>query len=110
MDDQFEALADTHRRRLLVSLLEHNPQEKLPIPEGVYLGEKDVADLKVEMLHIHLPKLAEAGFIRWEPGTRSVVKGPAFDEIRPLLELLDTYADLLSGDWRMAAGQRNKDA
>ncbi|WP_436927670.1 hypothetical protein [Halosimplex amylolyticum] len=51
------------------------------------------------MQHVHLPKLADYRFIEWNQGTHEVTKGPKFDEIRPLLELLDDREDELPADW-----------
>lgn len=41
MDEYFEMLANTYRRRLLVALLDHNPQrDDVTVPEEVHNGEK----------------------------------------------------------------------
>ncbi|WP_436925196.1 hypothetical protein [Halosimplex amylolyticum] len=89
------------RRKLLVALLEHNPQNDRPVVVGD--GDGDGAAIAVEQLvqmqHVHLPKLEEYGFIDWDEDAHEVAKGPNFDEIRPLLELLDDHADELPADW-----------
>jgi hypothetical protein len=51
------------------------------------------------MRHTHLPKLASAGFIEWDPETNTVQQGPRFEDIRPLLELMHDHADELPDDW-----------
>ncbi|MDG5778162.1 transcriptional regulator [Haloarculaceae archaeon H-GB2-1] len=100
MDDIFDALANVHRRRLLVALLGHNPQQDtVRTPEDAHGGEKAVETLQKELYHTHLPKLEQAGFISWDQETREVRKGPRFDEIRPLLELMRDHADELPNDW-----------
>ncbi|WP_159901916.1 ArsR family transcriptional regulator [Salinirussus salinus] len=100
MDEYFQALADAHRRRLLVALLEHNPQrDSIVVPEDVHEGEKSLEALQIEFYHVHLPQLEEAGFILWNRDTHEVMRGPRFDEIRPLLELLHNHADELPDDW-----------
>jgi len=100
MNEYFEALANVYRRRLLVSLLEHNPQrDNVAVPEDVHKGEKALEVLQIEFHHSHLPRLEEAGFIGWNRDTHEVVKGPRFDEIRPLLELMQNHADELPDDW-----------
>jgi len=97
-DEMVEALADVQRRKLLVALMEHNPQNDSPV---VITDEKDanVVDRLVSMRHVHLPKLAEAGFIEWDEASHEVAKGENFEEIRPLLELLDDHSDELPEDW-----------
>lgn len=100
MDEHFDALSNPHRRRLLVALLEHNPQRDDAVrPEDIHEGEKALEVLREGLFHIHLPKLEEAGFIEWNRDTHEVVKGPEFDEIRPLLELMQDHADELPDDW-----------
>jgi hypothetical protein len=100
MDELFEALSNVHRRRLLVALLDHNPQrDDVDVPEDVHEGEKALETLQSELYHSHLPRLEEAGFIGWNRDAHEVVKGPRFDEIRPLLELMRDHADELPNDW-----------
>lgn len=98
-DDMVNALADVQRRKLLIALLEHNPQDDSPV---VIVGSKSGANAVerlVTMHHVHLPKLVDYGFIEWDEGNHEVMKGPTFDEIRPLLELLDDHEDELPSDW-----------
>lgn len=97
-DDAVDALADVQRRKLLMALLEHNPQDDVPV---VLTGEDgdDAVERLVTMQHVHLPKLVDYGFVEWDQATHEVTKGPQFDEIRPLLELLDEHADELPADW-----------
>lgn len=100
MDEYFAALANTHRRRLLVALLNHNPQrDEVNVPEDVHEGEMALEALQTELHHSHLPRLEEPGFIGWNRDTHEVVRGPRFDEIRPLLELMQEHADELPDDW-----------
>ncbi|MBX0348351.1 DUF7344 domain-containing protein [Haloarcula pellucida] len=94
-----DALADFQRRKLLVALLEHNPQDDAPVVIADSESESDAVDRLVSMHHVHLPKLADYGFIEWNQDTHEVIKGPKFDEIRPLLELLDNHEDELPADW-----------
>jgi predicted transcriptional regulator len=98
-DDMVEALADVQRRTLLVALLEHNPQDDTPVIVADSDGEADAVERLVAMRHVHLPKLADYGFIEWDEDTHEVAKGPKFDDIRPLLELLDEHGDELPADW-----------
>jgi predicted transcriptional regulator len=100
MDEILRVLSEVHRRRLLVALLEHNPQEdSVIIPEDAHKGVRAPESLQSELYHMHLPRLEEAGFIDWDRDTHEVVKGPRFDEIRPLLELMQAHADELPDDW-----------
>ena len=99
-DDLFQVLANPYRRRLLVALLDHNPQDDVPITSaGVTMEDEELERLLLEFRHVHLPKLDEYGFVDWNREHEAVVKGPQFDEIRPLLELLDEHGDELPDDW-----------
>ncbi|MDG5778345.1 transcriptional regulator [Haloarculaceae archaeon H-GB2-1] len=98
-DDMVDALADVQRRKLLVALLEHNPQDDAPVVIAGSESESDAVERLVTMQHVHLPKLADYGFIEWNRETHEVAKGPKFDEIRPLLELLENHEDELPADW-----------
>lgn len=98
-DDALDALADPQRRRLLVALLDHNPQDDSPVVIADTDAEADAVERLVKMNHVHLPKLEEYGFIEWDRDTHEVIKGPQFDEIRPLLELLADHDDELPPGW-----------
>lgn len=101
MDAALDALANRYRRRLLVALLAHNPQDaddtQLPVDET--LSDDDAASLRVAIRHSHLPKLEALGFVEWDREERVVRKGPRFDAIRPVLELMDAHADELPDEW-----------
>lgn len=99
VDEVMDALADGQRRRLLVALLDHNPQDDSPVVIANSDAEGDAVERLVTMDHVHLPKLAEYGFIDWDRQSNEVKKGRNFDEIRPLLELLDEHEDELPPDW-----------
>lgn len=96
MDNLFRALADSHRRRLLFSLLEYNPQEGISIPDDAPAGEVDHESLYVEMVHCQLPMLEDVGYIEWDRQTQQVVKGPEFKSIQPVLETLREYNEDIS--------------
>lgn len=101
MDEYFLALANVHRRRLLVTLLELESQrDNIAVPEDVR-GEENVSEaLKTQYHHSHLPRLEEARLIRWDRDTHTVGEGQRFDEIRPLLELMRDSNEESSADWQ----------
>lgn len=102
MDTVFHVLENQHRRRLLVALLDHNPQN-VDDPPIRSAGERTVEDgesYRIQMMHTHLPKLEAVGFIEWNRDTNAVRKGSQFDGVRPLLEVLQNHASKLPNDWR----------
>lgn len=98
-DGMLEVLANIQRRKLLVALLEHNPQDDSGVVIVDDETDRETMERLLEMRHVHLPKLVEYGFIEWDQESDEVSKGPAFDEIRPLLELLAAHEDELPPDW-----------
>ncbi|WP_226012186.1 hypothetical protein [Halomicrobium salinisoli] len=94
----FEMLADDHRRDLLFALLDHDPRQAGQDSTGVSLDGVEREEIVVEMHHVHLPKLEGAGFIRWNHAQHRVERGPTFDEIRPLLQVLRENAGEIPGD------------
>lgn len=95
LDDALDALAHVQRRRLLTALLEHESQAVSPVADSEGAADRDCVALR----HIHLPKLASAGFVDWDRERGEVSRGPAFEDIRPLLELLIEHEGALPGRW-----------
>lgn len=89
-DDAFDALADESQRALLLSLLDSSP---LDVGADSLTGDAapgaDRRRVQLLMYHNHLPKLDEYGYIEWDEDVNEVVRGPRFDEVRPLLEWVD---------------------
>ena len=106
IDHMFDALAAGYRRELLVDLLDQTSQ-RVSRPDGVssdvdgsndellrrHLSSgREIPDADEDTLrahHVHLPKLADYGYIEWDRNAHRVTRGPRFDEIRPVVELLD---------------------
>lgn len=98
LDDTFHALAHPYRRRLLTALAEHDLQadDTLHVLEDVPIENTQRTELRTELYHTHIPKLEEAGLIHRARDANQVMKGPQFDEIRPVLKLLTDDPDELS--------------
>jgi len=101
LNDMLRILANEYRRRLLMALLQENPQNDADpqLPDDAVISDVEHDALLIEFRHCHLPMLVEAGFIEWKKESREITKGPQFKEIRPLLELLDDHRDELPDDW-----------
>lgn len=97
LDDMLLALADRHRRRILIALLDESPKaiDDIAVPRGERADEANPKHRQIHLLHNHLPHLAEARLVRWERGSGTIEKGPRFEEIRPLLELLESHRETL---------------
>lgn len=97
LDAALSTVAHGQCRLVLLALLDHNPQtvSRLSIPEDVHPGDEEIEKAEVEMHHIHLPRLEDAGFIEWNKDDRQVMKGPRYADIKPLLEVLTDNAGKL---------------
>lgn len=85
-----QAVANKHRRRLLVALREQNPQPTDgAVPQKLYERDGEANGLQIEFRHNHLPRLEDAEFITWDRDTNEITKGPNFDDLQPLLELIE---------------------
>ena len=103
-DKLFESLANEQRRRLLFALLDEPTSISLDSPPDA-TGEQRMR--LIERQHNHLPKLADAGFVRWSPTTDTIARGSEFEEIRPILELLSENDEQLAAvQWPRVTGDR----
>jgi hypothetical protein len=105
VDHCLDALGHKYRRRLLIALTKHNPQddedaqESASALDAITDGEADEEIVEIELHHSHLPKLEDSGYISWDQETGEIAKGQNWDEIAPILELLHNHADELPADW-----------
>lgn len=96
-DEIFDALADRYRRQLLVELLDRNPTSERRSGGRSERSRPD--ETAIRSRHVHLPKLEEQGYISWNRERGLVMKGPRFDEIEPVLELLHEHRAELPENW-----------
>ena len=100
LDQIFDVLGHSHRRRILTILAEANPRDDEEFtPEELHAEDEDLELFTRELFHRHLPKLAEAGYIDWDRDTNTVRRGPKYDEIAPLVELMIAHEDELPAGW-----------
>lgn len=89
----FEALNHLGRRRLLMALLTNDMVD----PSEYFEGRKE--NVEVQLNHNHLPKLEEAGFIKWDRENGIIYKGENWEQIEPLLTLMNNHKDELPDDY-----------
>ncbi|GAA0530867.1 ArsR family transcriptional regulator [Halorubrum ejinorense] len=99
----FTALANPYRRQLLFALYDANPQDDDYLDPLDLLVEGETTDdraaTRIELRHAHLPKLADMGFIEWERESGGLSKGPSWEEVVPLLQLIYEHRDELPDEW-----------
>ncbi|WP_199722333.1 helix-turn-helix transcriptional regulator [Haloarcula sp. Atlit-120R] len=104
LNELFEILSHEYRRRILLAVAQQNPQDEDDITsEAVAEEHGDDGDalehVKTGLHHVHLPKLADAGFIDWDRDSGTITRGPRLEEIEPLLKLMHDHQDELPEDW-----------
>lgn len=109
MPDGFDSVADAlghrYRRVVLSHLVDQNPLDDddpalLQRASGAPTADStDLERVQVGMQHTHLPKLDAAGYADWDRQSGTIVKGPNWEEIAPMLELLEEHEDELPVEW-----------
>ncbi|MDS0222067.1 hypothetical protein NDI54_11980 [Haloarcula sp. S1AR25-5A] len=96
-DDVFSAITAEPRRQLIVALLDAPPDETVPLPESAANPNipLDPDDLRRDLYHRHLPKLADLGFITWDTEPLVAGRGPRFEEVAVVFECLQSDAAAL---------------
>ncbi|WP_415382361.1 hypothetical protein [Halosimplex sp. TS25] len=90
----FRALTAEPRRQIVVALMEAPPERELSLPEAANppYQLRNPETLYVDLVHTHLPVLAEHGFVEWERDPLVVERGPAFEETAVVFRALQAYA------------------
>lgn len=87
IDAMMDILSREARRFVLLTLLDEEGEARLDVVKDAVDSDR----VDVQLYHTHLPKLEQAGYIEWEPDANRITRGPKFDEIEPLLRLLEEY-------------------
>ncbi|WP_458210842.1 DUF7344 domain-containing protein [Haladaptatus sp. NG-SE-30] len=103
LDASLDMLGHSHRRRILLAVLNDNSRDEDELADKTIAPDAADADqlevIRTQPHHVHLPKLADKGYIEWNPHTETIRRGANFDEIEPLLTLMNNHADELPGGW-----------
>lgn len=89
VNKSLDALRHPKRRRLLFALFEETEAAGIDARCDIasVFDEQD-AELQIELVHVHLPKLAEFGFIDWQVGDRVADPGPRWGDVEPILSVI----------------------
>ena len=96
VDRMFDIMSARHRRLVLL-LVKHGTIHT--VNDVMARETKEPETLEIQLIHNHLPKLVDAGYIQWDRDTGEISKGPRFDEIEPLLALIENHDDELPAGW-----------
>lgn len=96
---QLDSLSHRPQRQLLVSLSHNNPQDDTPFDSEKPEFQHEELESLFDLRHFHLPEMEDKGFVEYDREDNLITKGPNFDEIEPLVELIDRHSDELPDDW-----------
>lgn len=88
IDGIMDVLSSQVRRCVLIAFLEGISETDIE----TLRQRAGVEDAGKVLHHVHLPKLAHAGYIEWDRDSNVVARGPRYNEIEPLLELLREHS------------------
>jgi hypothetical protein len=109
-DQLYEVFSAEPRRMIIVSLTEVPPGRRVPLPDAAESPNQSMGPemLSIHLRHHHLPKLAEAGYVRWERERFLVQRGPYFEEaafvVEKFLESVDEIPRSLVDNCRVLQG------
>lgn len=94
-DQLHHALASQERRMILYSLMRAPEERRLPLPDAAMAPQTGLAPekLRIHLRHNHLPVLADAGYVRWEREPFCVQRGPYFEEVETIFDLIHESID-----------------
>lgn len=95
LDRILDSFAKRQRRLVLLTLRRSDDVHQ----SDLLVRGSDGDDAEIALVHTHLPKLEDAGYVEWDRETGTVSKGPQFDEVAPLIELIEDHADELPHGW-----------
>ncbi|WP_335998898.1 DUF7344 domain-containing protein [Halorientalis halophila] len=100
LDGLFSVLSDETRRHVLTTIAECSPREASEFtPDELRSDENAAQRFESELYHRHLPRLDAAGVVSWDREADAIRRGPNFEEIRPLIELVSEREDEPASEW-----------
>ena len=111
----FEALCAEPRREIINSLLDEPRDGRVALPGAAASPNQsiDSETLAIELRHLHLPKLAELSYVRWEREPFCVQRGSNFAEpafmIENVFESVDEIPQSLVDNCKIIQRMRDND-
>ncbi|ADD04934.1 HTH domain protein [Natrialba magadii ATCC 43099] len=93
-DQVFTAVAAEPRRQVIIALLDQGPDQSVALPAAAINPNVpvDPTTLRQQLVHKHLPLLADLGFVEWESDPLRAVRGDRFDEVAVVFTTLHEAA------------------
>jgi len=92
IDTMMDALKSRPRRVTLMTLLGDTTETSI----GTLERQINRENTRKRLYHSDLPRLANAGYIRWDDDSETISQGPKFSEVEPLVQLLKEYNTTVS--------------
>lgn len=91
--DIFKILGSSTRREIIAALVENPPDSAVSLPEAANSPEcrREPDSLSVELVHNHLPLMAEKGYIEWQKEPFCARRGPQFDDVGEVITAIQTH-------------------
>jgi len=100
LDRALDVLSHSHRRRVLTGLAGADAGAgEAFTPAQLRAEGADRERFRLELYHKHLPKLERAGYVDWDRQRGAVRRGPNYDEVAPLVELMTAHEAALPAEW-----------
>lgn len=84
---------------MLLELREHERLDDRSLDSHVLADDASAGEICVQLRHVHLPKLESYGIVEWFPERNEIRRDAAYEEIEPLLSILDEHSGQLPGEW-----------
>lgn len=93
-DAVFRAISAEPRRQLIVSLMDCPADQSVPLPESAVNPNvpPNPEAHRLELIHHHLPLLADDEFVEWKTEPFVASRGPRFDEVAVVFDALHAGA------------------
>ena len=101
----FTALRAEPRRELILSLRSVGANQSVPLPMSA-VGKQtqhNIEAIELELIHHHLPLLADNHFVEWERQPFQASRGPRFEQILSVVELLIANASFVPESLRLTS-------
>jgi len=94
-DALFDALCERPRRVTLLALARHGERT---VGELTARLDGDPRTARLALVHAHLPRLADAGYVEWNRDADVVSPGRRLGEVEPVLDAF-VEGDAFPGGW-----------
>lgn len=100
LDRLFDVLSQAHRRHILSLVGETDRRDDEGLVLGDLVSDEDGRERRtLELVHVNLPKLEDAGYVTWDREGNAIRRGPRFDEVASVIELMQNHQESLPNAW-----------